>query len=349
MTPRERVLKALRKEPLGTVPFTVYESLLPQCAVERELRNRGLCIVQRQVPVFTTARPEVSTTQETYQDGGRKFTRTVHETPCGTLSALSEHAGFTNWIHERLFKSPGDYPAILAYLKSEQYAPCYEEFSRAEEEAGSDVILRAAIGLEPLQRLISGEIMDMQTFCVEWMDHRDDILALYDAVAENARRIYPLVANSPATHANYGGNVTPEIISPAMFEEYYMPHYEEAAHALHQKGKHIGVHFDANCGRLAKLIGRTPLDYIEAFTPAPDTDMTLAEARAAWPDKVLWLNFPSSVHLRNDQEVTEFTVSMLKQIPSTDGLIMGITENMPLDRWRNSCRAIMDGLDLVAR
>jgi len=28
------------------------------------------------------------------------------------------------------------------------------------------------------------------------------------------------------------------------------------------------------------------LDYIEAFTPAPDTDMTLAAARKAWPDKV---------------------------------------------------------------
>ncbi len=345
MTPRERVLKALRRERVSPIPFTIYESLLPQCTAERELRNRGLCIVQRQVPVFTTRRPHVTTTQETYGEGNKQFTRTWHKTPGGTLSSLAEHAGFTQWIHQRLFKSAEDYPAILAYLQDEQYEPNYEEFARVEASLGPDVLVRGAIGLEPLQRLISGEIMDMQTFCMEWMDHQDEVLTLYRAVVENCRKIYPLAAGSPAATFNFGGNVTPEITNPDMFREYYMPHYEEAARALHKKGKLIGVHFDANCGRLSRLIGETPLDYIEAFTPAPDTDMTLAEARAAWPDKVLWLNFPSSVHLKSDAEVAAFTVSMLRQTPSTDGIIMGITENMPLDRWQGSCRAIMDGLD----
>jgi len=32
-----------------------------------------------------------------------------------------------------------------------------------------------------------------------------------------------------------------------------------------------------------------------------------------------------------------------------DGVIMGITEDMPPERWQNSCRAIMDGLDRHAR
>ena len=52
-------------------------------------------------------------------------------------------------------------------------------------------------------------------------------------------------------------------------------------------------------------IAATDLDYIEAFTPAPDTDMTLAEARKAWPDKVLWLNYPSSLHLKSDARVEQ--------------------------------------------
>jgi hypothetical protein len=32
-----------------------------------------------------------------------------------------------------------------------------------------------------------------------------------------------------------------------------------------------------------------------------------------------------------------------------DGLLVGITEDMPPDRWQDSCRAIMDGLDRHAR
>ena len=248
-----------------------------------------------------------------------------------------------------MLKTPDDYEAILFLLQDEVYEPNYEEFVQAQDAFGEDGILRAQIGLEPLQALISSIIMDMQTFCIEWMDHRDEILRLYDAIVENRRRIYPLVAQSPASHANYGGNVVPEIIGLENFERYYVPHYNEAADVLHRHGKLIGCHFDANCRLLSPAIAQTDLDYIEAFTPAPDTDMTLGEARAAWPDKALWLNFPSSLHLKTDAEVEQATVDMLNELPTMDGIIVGITEDMPPRRWRGSCRAIMDGLERHVR
>ena len=140
-----------------------------------------------------------------------------------------------------------------------------------------------------------------------------------------------------------------EIIGPENFRKYYVPHYNEAAEVLHARGKLIGCHFDGNCRLLAEDIATTDLDYIEAFTPAPDSDMSLAEARRAWPDKVLWINFPSSLHLRPDAEVEQATVDLLDEAGSIDGLIMGITEDMPPDRWRDSCQAIMNGLDRHAR
>jgi hypothetical protein len=114
---------------------------------------------------------------------------------------------------------------------------------------------------------------------------------------------------------------------------------------MHKHGKLIGCHFDANNRLIASAIAATPLDYIEAFTPAPDTDMTLAEARTAWPGKVLWINFPSSVHLRPDAEVEQTTVNLLEEADGVEGLLFGITEDMPPERWQKSCTAIMDGLD----
>ncbi|MDD5677358.1 MAG: uroporphyrinogen decarboxylase family protein [Kiritimatiellae bacterium] len=348
MTPRERVLRALHGESMETVPFTIYEGMIPQCAAEREMRNRGLCIVYRKVPAVSGRHANTRMRREIFWENGKEFRRTFYETPKGTLNTLYENAGFTEWVHERMFKSPDDYPAILAYIQDTQYTPNYEAFARAEKDFGGDAILRPSIGLEPMQRLISGEIMDMQVFCIEWMDHRDEILKLYNAVAESNRKVYQLMADSPVQAVNYGGNVTPEITSPDMFRQYYMPHYAEAAEILHKKGKLIGCHLDANCRILSDLIAESPLDYIEAFTPAPGTDMSLAEARRAWPNKALWLNFPSAVHLKNDKAVEDFTVAMLDELPSTDGIIMGVTEDMPPDRWRDSCRAIMSGLDRQA-
>ncbi len=344
MTPSDKVMTSLRGGHSDSVPFTIYEAKIPQCRAEREMRNRGLCIVNRR-PVLNACTPNVKIKSEVYGENGKTLTRTWYETPCGTLTSLHEAAGFTTWTHERLFKTPDDYKALHFLLQDEVYTPCYDAFLNAEKDFGGDMICRAGFGLEPLQTLISSVDIGMQDFGMEWMDNRDEILKLYDVIVANRRKIYPIIAQSPASHANYGGNVVPSIIGLETFEKYYVPHYNEAAEIMHKHGKLIGTHLDADCGLIAKAVAGTALDYIEAFTPAPDTDMTLKEARAAWPDKVLWLNFPSSVHLKPDAEVKQKTIDLLNELDSMDGLIMGITEDIPESRWRDSCRAIMDGLD----
>ena len=349
LTPRKRVEVSLHGGHSDRVPFTLYELKIPQCVTERAMRNRGMCIVKRDVPVFKTSFPDVRITQRVFWEGDRQFMRTFYETPVGKVNTLAERKGFISWTHEKMFKSPDDYKVILFIIRNERYEPNYAQFAQAENDFGEDAIFRAGIGLEPLQALISGNYLDMQDWCVQWMDHRDEVLKLYDVLVENRRRIYPLVAQSPAGHANYGGNVTPEIIGLETFQQYYLPHYHEAAEVLHRHGKLIGCHFDANCRLLATAIASTELDYIEAFTPAPNSDMTLAEARAAWPGKVLWLNFPSAAHLKSDAEVTATTLDLLHQAGTMDGLLMGVTEDMPPHRWRNSCLAIMDALEQHAR
>ena len=117
LTPRRRVERALRGGHSDRVPFTMYECMIPQCVAEREMRNRGLCIVQRDVPVFKTRHPNVRITGHTHWQGGRRITRTLYETPKGHLSTLSEDAGFTAWRHEKMFKTPEDYEAILFLIQ----------------------------------------------------------------------------------------------------------------------------------------------------------------------------------------------------------------------------------------
>ena len=73
MTPREQVERVLSGERVLRVPFTVYECMIPQCTAEREMRNDGLCIVKRDVPVFKTHRPNVKVTQHVYWKDERKW------------------------------------------------------------------------------------------------------------------------------------------------------------------------------------------------------------------------------------------------------------------------------------
>lgn len=343
MTPRQRVEAALHGEAVDHVPFTVYECMIPQCEAERRMRNEGLCIVQRGPGVFGARTPgvEVETVPFTHQ--GRARTRTVIRTPGGELSRIDEAAPGTSWNVEPLFKGPEDYKALRSLVACHEYYPSYEGFLRKQEEMGEDAIMRAGVGYDPLQEIIY-TYMRVETFAVEWAERRDEVLALYDVLVEDRRKIYELVAASPAGHANYGGNVSPEVVGLERFERYILPHFDEFAEIMHDHGKLMGVHMDANNRLFCDALGRSKMDYVEAFTPPPDCDLSVAEARAAWPDKVLWINFPSSVFLRTDDEVESVTRDLLYEAAPGDGFIIGITEDMPPHRWRAGMQAINRGV-----
>jgi len=77
MTPRERVLAVLQGRKPDRVPLTIYETLFPQCAAERVLRNAGACIIERRVPSFTKSTPNCVTETHTYHQDGHERRRTV--------------------------------------------------------------------------------------------------------------------------------------------------------------------------------------------------------------------------------------------------------------------------------
>jgi uroporphyrinogen decarboxylase-like protein len=347
MTPRQRVEAVLRRELPDKTPFTIYESKLPQCSVERRLRDDGLCIVDRRVPVVTERTPNVSSEARHYQEDGVAYVRRVIRTPVGDLTALERPAGFTSWQLERLFQRPEDYRPLLFMIQDTRYEPCYEEFLKAQAWKGEDVILRARIGLTPLHQIMIGW-MGVETFAVEWLERRDEVLKLYHALADQHRRLFPLIAQSPALHANYGGNETADVMGKERFERYVVPLYNEAADVFHRHGKLLGAHLDGNNRLWAQAVAESGLDYVEAFTPAPDCDMTLAEAMAAWPEKVLWINFPSSVHLASIETIEQTARELIETAAPGSRFILGITEDVPEDRWQQNLLAISRIIDETA-
>lgn len=339
MTPRKRVEAVLYGDMPDKVPFTIYECMVPQGPVGEQLRREGMCIVDRGHPVVHTRTPNVTSRSQTYTEEGITYSRTDIHTPDGDLYSISRPAGFTSWHIEKLFKRPEDYKPLLFMAQDEEYEPCYESFSKADEEAGEGVILRSSVGLTPLHQIMISW-MGVEAFSIEWAERRDEVLKLYDALVEQRRKLYPLVAISPVLHLNYGGNETGSVMGRERFEKYVIPCYNEATDIMHKHGKFIGAHLDGNNRVWADLVAASGLDYVEAFTPAPDCDMTLKEALDAWPDKVLWINFTSSMHLKPDEGVELETIKLLRESAPGDRLIIGITEDIPPHRSQGSLMAI---------
>lgn len=339
MTPRKRVEAILRGDRPDRVPFTIYECMVPPGAAGEQLRNEGMCIVDRGHPVIRGRTPNVTSESKSYTEGGVTYSRTDIHTPAGDLHSISRPAGFTSWHVKRLFTQPEDYKPLLFMTQDTEYEPCYDVFSKAEAEAGDNVILRSSVGGTPLHQIMISW-MGVETFAIEWAERRDEVLKLYDALVEQRRKHYILVAKSPVLHLNYGGNETGSVMGRERFEKYVIPNYKEAAEIMHKHGKLIGAHLDGDNKVWADLVAESDLDYIEAFTPAPDCDMSLKEAMDAWPDKVIWINFTSSVHLQPDEGVEAETRKLLKESAPGDRLIIGITEDVPPQRNHESLLAI---------
>jgi hypothetical protein len=97
---------------------------------------------------------------------------------------------------------------------------------------------------------------------------------------------------------------------------------------------------DGMLRQVADCIARTDLPVMEAFTPPPDGNLSVREARVAWPEKVLWLNFPSSVHMAPPEKIERVTRELVDEAGTCEGFAVGITENMPAHAALRSMQAI---------
>ncbi len=357
LTPRRRVELALTGQLADVVPLTIDYNEFFLCPEERDLRNNGMCIVEQRLNVYKEQRRNVteSKTYFTGSDGVSRMRRSF-DTPKGTVSELykviADHPRIPGermpWFEEHLFKSPADYAPIEALIRDRCYVPDYETYLRTQAEAGEDIIFTPGLGYSALQEIIYN-IMGIDQFAVEWHERRDEVMRLYDALVDDRRKVFPILANSPALLIGFCGNISPEVVGLARFEQYILPHLNELAELLHARGKLLSVHFDGNTRLLAHSIAGSQIDLIDSFTPFPNGDMTMAEARAVWPDKILWINFPGSYHHTDAATIEGATRDLLRSVGRGERFLVGIKELIPKDKWRASLPVILRVLNTEGR
>jgi uroporphyrinogen-III decarboxylase len=343
MTIRERVAAALRGQPVDQIPFTIYPGMLP-AEEERRLRALGLGLSVR-LPVMELVRPNVRSDYRRYQENGIPYGRTTLCTPVGEVYSTSrlDSAYGSSWIRDHYIKAPDDYRTMEFIIRDTSYRPAYQAFAEAVREVGEEGYVTGNMSYSPLMEM-RVHLLGLERFSLDMYDRPDLFFSLYDTMREKEREAYAIAADSPAEFVIYCGNCSPEVLGPERFERYCVPCYNELGELLHARGKLLGVHLDANNAAWKEAVAASAIDVVEAFTPAPDTDMSVADARAAWPDKVLWINFPSSLHLAPRQRIQQETRRILREAAPGRGLIVGITENIPDSAWPTSLPAIAEAL-----
>ena len=130
----------------------------------------------------------------------------------------------------------------------------------------------------------------LENFCWHLVEYEEEVRRLYAALLGNFRRIVEIVARGPGRYLSNLENFTADTLGPRRYQEFLLPVYEEFFPMLHAAGKIIGCHYDGRLANCRRHIAGAPIDLIESLTPPPEGDLTLAQARAAWPDKLFWSN-----------------------------------------------------------
>jgi hypothetical protein len=345
-TAAERVRRALLGLEVDHRPFTVYENKFAGGRSERELRNDGMCVVHRKPPFYRLETPNCTTTLTQVKGAARAVVCTRIETPRGVLSSEEFDRGDNQpWRTKFLYGSRGDLDALCAYIEDFRFVPNFEAVLEKDRVGGGDFFLRGALGYSPLLDIIY-VYMGLERFSFEWADNRDAVVKLYDALSEKRMELLKVAAGAPQLTLNICGNVSATVVSPHLFRTLCLPRYNEAAELLHKAGKLVGIHFDGITRPYADAIRDSGLDYIEALTPPPTCDISVAEAHRLWPEKILWVNFPSSVHLQPIETIRAVTRQILEEARPHRRFLLGITEDVPPDRWESNFRAILDEVNL---
>ena len=345
LTPASRVERMLLGDAVDRIPFTSYENKFTTGRAERMLRNDGMCIVQRVPPFYRVATPNCETKTCRMESGlDRTEIHTVIETSAGRLTAVDVERPGANqnaWHEEHLFSGHDDYAKLVAYARDLVFTENYEAVERCVRSGQGDLFYRGYFRYSPMHEIMY-TYMGIERFAFEWSDNPSKVLDVYEVLRAKRLDLAAVASNAPSMMFLIGGNVSGNVVSPGMFREYYLPDYNAVCDVLHAAGKLAAVHFDGITKPYADGIRESHLDCVEALTPPPTCDITVAEAHDLWPDKALWINFPSSVHLEGPDRIRAATREILEQCRPERRFLLGITEDVPADRWPVSFRIILD-------
>jgi hypothetical protein len=335
------------------MPLTSYRVFLPTGHRERELRERGVVLIDicssckceyKNVEMeIGNARPQVSV-RSVYEPYNEPWTRT-YRTPAGSLSQtiVKEGAyGTSDWTREHLIKKPSDYTVLRYLLEAASYMENYSAVDKVMNDLGEDGIVYCMVDRSPLQQLIV-EWAGIERFAVDYFDNRDAVDELLQVCEKKQEEVYRIAAASPAEVIWAPDNLMGDVVGPEIYRRYLQPFYRRMAEIVHKHGKLYAVHMDGKLASIADLIKDTPVDIVDSFSlPDAGGDLPAGKALEIWPDKSVLANVPATLGLMDDKGIKAYCGGLKTETSSFSNFGLQVSEDIPTER-------LWETMDVISR
>ncbi len=342
LSPREQLLAVFRNEVPHRVPWFADLSWWHTAAVELdELDQRyqkdGVVDLHRDLrcgiylPLCSAWSLSHGCTVRTVREGAH-LVRTF-ATPMGELREVQRYLpeSFTWAFTECLVKSAHDLRALRYIIDSQQYEENHGEVEHRLTLYGNQGLPVMSVPRTPLSRMFV-EFAGVETTIYAHCEEPEEMRIVFDCMEVSDNMAYRLTAKTPGPLVMFPDNLTSEVVSPRLFEQYSFAYYERRIKELHAAGKLCLTHIDGTLRGLLPLLARTGLDCVEGLTPFPIGDVRPGELRALTNEKiVLWGGIPGAMFRPGykEEEFRDYVIQYITTLRENPRFVLGVGDQVP--------------------
>jgi hypothetical protein len=349
MTNRERLLAIIEGCEVDRMPFVQYSGIAAPDEEVWALIGRDNMGLLTWCGLHAVEHPNCRFEGEDFETNGRPMRRSTLHTPAGSLEATWAQNEIAWARVDDYVKEPADYHALLAYLRDAVVRPAVDGWLDLYQRLGEDGLPHTSVGRTPYQALWI-EWVALEDLIYHMADCPELLEEVFAELTTLQHRIYEVVAEAcrdlPVPYIVAADNVTAPAIGEPYFRRFCLPAYQDLADCLATTGKDIrvSVHMDGDLKPLWQAVRESPVTIIDSFSPPPDNDTSVADARREWPEMRLGVNYPSSVHLADEETIYRIAREIVEQDGGAGRTWIQISENVPPNAWRKSYPQIVRAL-----
>jgi hypothetical protein len=258
--------------------------------------------------------------------------RTTWDTPVGALTDVRRYDewGLSSHLIEYKIKSPSDLDVMEYMLQDETWHWDQQAHESDLRRIGDRGVPQFYFRRSPVQGLMI-EHMGLTDTVYLMLDEPGRLQRYVEAQSEADEAMYDVICACPVPLVNFGENIDAHMDPPSIWNEHLIPYYRRRTEQLQAAGKGVYIHVDGAMKPLLPHLRACPWNGIEAATPLPQGDVTLAEIKGALGDMVLLDGIPALFFLPSfpERDLTDCVRQVVELFYPR--LVLGISDEIPPD------------------
>jgi len=340
MTNRERFERALAGEDIQHPVYAAYDWFVRNRKIDwQSLFDQGLGEIKH-AELTECERPNVRITEQKREQDGKIRRDVTWVTDIGEL-----HEWYLGeWRMEHLIKTEEDYRIMHRALSGSRYAPTNVHFAAAEKEVGQNGVTVGGLNRTPLQR-IQIDYAGLEKFSLDLALESEPLFELIELM--NGLKLEELACalQTDAVQIKLWENLSIETMGPVVYRKHLVPLYRQMFNLMQGTGKKIQVHYDGKLRLIADDIRALAFDGLDSLTPAPEGDISIAEARTNWPDKFLWMH-PNLGWFSQPQDQLAVKIRQMAKDAGPRRYCLMISEEVP-PNWETTVPVVLGALKQI--